>query len=371
MTDWRSLVVPALAELEPLDIDATASEAMALADHADGLKLDWNENLFGPLPGVREAVEDALGSIWLYPIAPYHGFRADVAGYVGTTPGRIAPGHGTQGLIGTIASTFLRPGDNVVLPEVTFYLYAQVSEARGASVHRVPMRDFHIDLPAVAAVAGRHDARLVWVCDPNNPTGLTLGVDEWDAFLHELPPRCVVVADEAYVDFVAPEDRIQRLADVESGRPVVVLRSFSKFFGLAGLRLGYAIADEQLVGRFAVVEEPFNVNCAALAAGRASLRAAEAAAARREEAREARATLVAGLRGIGLDPYPSETNFVLAAIDADDEAVTRELASAGVLVRAGSELGLPGYLRITVGPSQAAGRVASQLAAALASARAA
>ncbi len=370
VTDWSSIVVPALAELEPLDVEQTASDVKTLAEHADGLKLDWNENLFGPLPGVREAVRDALDSVWLYPIAPYHDFRAEVAQFVGTTPGRVAPGHGTQALIGTIASTFLRPGDRVVLPEVTFYLYAQVSAARGAIVHEVPMQGLRIDLSAIADRAAEVGARLVWICDPNNPTGLALEVEEWRAFLDGLPPGCVVVADEAYVDYLSPERRIPRIADVEAGRAVVVLRSFSKFYGLAGLRLGYAVADETLVACFAIVEEPFNVNCAALAAGRASLRATEAAARRRGEAQEARSALLAGLFEIGLDPYPSETNFVLTRIDADDELVSKRLAQRGILVRAGSELGLHGHLRITMGPATTVERVTAELAAALASARA-
>ena len=325
VTDWSRLVVPAVSALEPLDVEQTVTDVVTLRTHEDGLKLDWNENLFGPLPGVREAVSDALETVWQYPIAPYGQFSTEVARAVGTTPGRIAPGHGTQALIGTVASTFLRPGDAVVLPEFTFYLYAQVSAARGASLHRVPMRELRIDLDRSGAHGARQvGARLVWICDPNNPTGLRLDPEEWGAFLDSLPADCVVVADEAYVDYLPLEGRAPRVAEVESGRPLVVLRSFSKFFGLAGLRLGYAVADEALVAHLAVVEEPFNVNCAALAAGGASLRATEAAARRREEVAEAREALVDALRAAGAEPYPSETNFVLARIDADDRLVAAE-----------------------------------------------
>ncbi|MGH3137823.1 MAG: pyridoxal phosphate-dependent aminotransferase [Gaiellaceae bacterium] len=352
MTDWHTIVVPAVRELPLFPVAETIAEVDGLATHVDGAKLNWNENLFGPLPGVLDAVTAGLANVWLYPVAPYDAFRAEVAEHVGIEPGCIFPGHGTQALIGTVASALLQPGDAVVQPERTFYLYAGVSAARGADVHRVPMRgDLSLDLPGLAARARAAEARLVWVCDPNNPTGLTLDRDEWEVFLDDLPDRCVVVADEAYVDYLSPERRLERERDVAAGRPVVVLRTFSKFYGLAGLRLGYAIADAALVDRLGVVEEPFNVNCAALAAGRASLRAAEAAVRRRKEIAGARALLCEGLRDSGAEPYPSQANFVLARVGVDDVKLAGELARDGILVRACSELGLPGHVRIAVGPT--------------------
>jgi histidinol-phosphate aminotransferase len=351
MADWSSLVVPGVRELEPFDVEGTAARVRALRDHAHGAKLDWNENLFGPLPGVLDAARNELANAALYPIEAYDDFRIEVGRFVGTPPARIVPGHGTQGLIGTVASAFLRPDDRVVQPAATFYLYELVSVARGARVHRVPMRGQTLDLEALATAAGEVEARIVWICDPNNPTGTALQQAEWDEFLTALPEGCVVVADEAYADYLEPERRIDRLRDVDAGRPVVVLRSFSKFYGLAGLRLGYAVVDETLAAYLSVVEEPCNVNCAALAAGMASLRATEAAAKRRREVAEARELLERGLRNAGAEPYPSEASFVLARVDGDDELIAREAASGGVLVRSGSEIGLPGHLRVAVGPA--------------------
>ena len=140
------------------------------------------------------------------------------------------------------------------------------------------MRGYALDLEALAATARETGARVAWVCDPNNPTATTLSASEWESFLDALPDGCVAVVDEAYGDFLPPESRLSRERDVTEGRPVILLRSFSKLYGLAGLRLGYAIADPTVVRCLAVVDEPFNVNCAALAAGGASLRAVEAAA---------------------------------------------------------------------------------------------
>jgi histidinol-phosphate aminotransferase len=232
---------------------------------------------------------------------------------------------------------------------------------RGATVERVAMSGLRIDLAALAAVVRRTRARIAWICDPNNPTATVVERAEWAAFLDALPEGCVAVADEAYRDYLPPERQPRREPDVESGRPVVVLRSFSKFFGLAGLRLGYAIVDESLASYLALVEEQYNVNCAALAAGRASLRATEAAAERRREVSDARDLLSRGLREAGLEPFPSETNFVLARLDGDDTELAEGLASRGILIRPGTDFALPGYVRITVGPVPLMERVVSEV----------
>ena len=352
--------------LEPLDVESTVGPVRVLAAHEHAAKLDWNESPFGPLPGVLDALGGELANVSRYPIGAYDDFRTDVARSLGVPSGSVVPGHGTQALIGTVATTLLQPGDAVVQPAVTFYLYRMVSVARGAVVHEAPMGARGIDLEALVAKAREVDAKLVWVCDPNNPTGTALERGEWEAFLDALPERCVVVADEAYVDFLAPDRRLGRERDVVGGRSLVVLRSFSKFFGLAGLRLGYAIADGALAGYLRAVDEPFNVNCMALAAGRASLRVGdEGHAARRCEVADAREYLTEALVAVGARPYPSEASFVLVEVEADDVQLARQLLDAGILVRAGSELGLPGHIRVTVAPPSVTDRLAAELGRAL------
>jgi histidinol-phosphate aminotransferase len=362
LTDWSRVLVPDVRALEPLDVEATVGEVRALASHEAGAKLDWNESLFGPLPGVLEEAGRSLAAASLYPIAAYDDFCVGVGRHTGVDPSMVAPGHGLQALVGTVASVLLRPGDRVVIPEVSFYLYALASSARGAIVQRSRMRGYELDLEALAETARETGARIVWVCDPNNPTATTLSASEWESFLDALPDGCVAVVDEAYGDFLPPESRLSRERDVSEGRPVILLRSFSKLYGLAGLRLGYAIADPAVVRCLAVVEEPFNVNCVALAAGVASLRAGDAAAERRREAAEARVYLAHGLRDAGAEPLPSEVGFVLVRVDVDDEALTRALAERGVLVRAGSSVGLPGHVRIAVGPRPVMARAVSAFA---------
>jgi histidinol-phosphate aminotransferase len=369
VTDWSGIVVPELAELDQFALGLTIAEVKELHGLDEVVKLSWNENLFGPLPGVLEAASAELENIWLYPEQPYIDFRNEVAAATGTSAASVVPAHGSLALLGLVASLLLRPGDHVVVPELTYGLYAQISKTRGATVARVPMRDLAIDLDAIAEAARRVDARIVWICDPNNPTGAALDSNEWQAFLAGLPERCVAVVDEAYADFVAPEHRIRRELDVAEGRRVIVLRSFSKLYGLAGLRLGYALVDEPLVPYFDLLEEPFNVNCAALAAGCACLRARDAVEARRNEVAAARSALSDILREAGFEPLPSATNFVLARVDVDDVALGDRLAARGLLIRPGSDYGLPGYVRVTVGPPPLLDRLAAELREASASLR--
>ena len=360
MTDWARFVRPALHDLHPYEPGPSSTE-LEERHGRTFVHLHRNEDLFPPFPGLREAVDAELPNVWMYPQDSYEDFRAAVAGRIGSTADRIVPAHGAQALIGVLAGLFLDPGDAVVVPQPTYGLYAQASAARGAIVHRVPLRELRVDLDALAATAAQVGAKVVWICDPNNPTGSLAARDEWQAFLDALPDSCVVVADEAYVDYVEPASRLQRERDVEAGHRVVVIRTLSKLFGLAGLRLGYAIADPQLARYIDVVQEPFNVNRAAIAAGRVCLAHPELTEQRRLAVAEARDVLCERLRAVGLKPLPSHANFVLVDTGVDAAALAAALAEEGLLVRAGGEYGLAGYVRITVGPVPLMERVAQAI----------
>jgi histidinol-phosphate aminotransferase len=247
MTDWSEILRPQLIDLGPYVPGPSLDDLKRKLGVGDVAKLNWNEGLFGPLPGVLDAVARELPETWSYPEHAYLELREGLAVETGARPDQILPGHGIQALILTLCSAFLSPGDRVVVPQPTYGLYAQASRAAGAVVERVPCPELRLDLERVADAARRSGARLAWICDPNNPTGSALGEAEWRAFLDALPTGCVVAADEAYADYIDPPRCIRRADDVAAGRPVVVLRTFSKIFGLAGLRLGYALAAPELV----------------------------------------------------------------------------------------------------------------------------
>ena len=282
---WEALVRPALRETGPYEPGPSLDELMARHGLSEVAKLNWNESLWGPLPGVLDAVAGALDQAWAYPEHAYNALREAIAAEAGVEPAQVLPGHGIQALVAVLLAAFVRPGDAVAVPEPTYELYAQAAQVAGARVVRVPSPELRLDLERLGKTARSANARIAWVCDPNNPTGSRVDADERRALLDAVPPGCLVVADEAYMDYVEPAERQGRERDVAEGRRVVVLRTFSKLFGLAGLRLGYAIADAELVRLLLAVQEPFNVNRAALAAGLASLGRPADVAGRRAAAR--------------------------------------------------------------------------------------
>jgi histidinol-phosphate aminotransferase len=350
MTDWSPLLRPQLIDLGPYVPGASVDELKREYGLDEVAKLNWNEGLFGPLPGVLDAVAAELDETWAYPEHAYLELREGIAAETGARSDQILPAHGIQTLILTLCSAFLSPGDTVVVPQPTYGLYAQASRAAGAGVERVPSPELRLDLERIADAARRSGARIAWICDPNNPTGSLVDPDEWAAFLDALPPGCLAVADEAYIDYVDPGTRIRREDDVAAGRAVVVLRTFSKIFGLAGLRLGYAIAAPELVPYLQTVQEPFNVNRPALVAGAASLGRPGELCERRRATVEAREGLAAALAAQGIRSVPSEANFLLVQHGVDDEGLFDGLLRRGVLIRPGAEMGMPGWARITVGP---------------------
>jgi histidinol-phosphate aminotransferase len=350
MTDWSRLLRPQLIDLGPYAPGASVDELKREYGLDEVAKLNWNEGLFGPLPGVLDAVAAELDETWAYPEHAYLELREGIAAETGARSEQILPAHGIQTLILTLCSAFLSPGDTVVVPQPTYGLYAQSSRAAGAGVERVPSPELRLDLERIADAARRSGARIAWICDPNNPTGSLIDPEEWAAFLDALPPGCLAVADEAYIDYVHPGTRIRREDDVAAGRAVVVLRTFSKIFGLAGLRLGYAIAAPELLPYLQTVQEPFNVNRPALVAGAASLDRPAELGERRRATVEAREGLAAALEAQGIRSLPSEANFLLVQHGVDDAGLFDGLLRRGVLIRPGAEMGMPGWARITVGP---------------------
>jgi histidinol-phosphate aminotransferase len=365
--DWEALARPSLRGLVRYDPGPSRDALKAQHGLAELEPLNWNEDRFQPPEGVLEAAAEEVFKAALYPERLFADFRHGAAEWLGVPAECVTPAHGAQALISSVASVFIGPGTPVVVPQLTYGLYALVSAAAGGIVTRVPPDGLAIDLEAVADAVLATGARVVWVCDPNNPTGALLAPAAWAAFLARLPADCIVVADEAYIDFADPALRADRLRDVLEGRPVIALRSFSKIFGLAGLRLGYAISDPQVARLLDLIQEPFNVNRAALAAGRAAVSQPAFVEHRRAEVAAARAVLAAELEGAGLRVYPSQSNFLLVELGADDRAVCDVLMRRGILIRGGHEFGLPGLARVTVAPETVMRRTAAEIVRALSS----
>jgi histidinol-phosphate aminotransferase len=312
------------------------------------VKLASNENALGPSPRGLAAAGRALGECHRYPDDGARDLRAALGRHLGVTPGHLLIGNGADEAIALAVATFLNQGEEAVIPRPTFSAYEAVVRLMGGRPRFVPLRDWAVDLAAVRAAVTRR-TKLVFVCNPNNPTGTLVGDRALRGFLRDLPGRIVVVLDEAYLDFADPADRPEALAYIRRGHPVIALRTFSKLYGLAGLRVGYALARPSLIAHMYRVKPPFNVSVPAQAAALAAL--GDEAFIRRAIAtvRRERARLTRGLAALGLRVAPSQANFVFARLPVPSDPIAAALLRRGVIVRPGSVFGEPRGLRISVG----------------------
>ncbi|GAB6196264.1 histidinol-phosphate transaminase [Lysobacter xanthus] len=318
------------------------------------VELGSNENPYGPSPRARAAVLDALHLMHRYPDPRGASLKAALASRLGVDARQILLGNGSHELLMQLAQVFAGPGDEVVAPQYGFAVFALAAQAAGATLRIAPA------LAADAAMPRGHDAdallaaitpatRLVYIANPNNPTGTWLDRDTLVRFLSQVPPQVIVVVDEAYAELADAPTYASALAVVRSQGNVVVTRTFSKAYALAGLRCGYAVAAEGLVAVMERVRESFNVNGLALAACEAALGDTEHLEWSRARNAEQRATLAEALCRRGLHVAPSQTNFLLVEFGESTPTIESALLERGVILRPMGGYGLPRHSRVTVG----------------------
>lgn len=311
-----------------------------------------NESPYPPLPSVVEAASRALAGVNRYPDPTNSRLRARLADRYGVPPERIAIGNGSCDLLLAAGEALLEPGAELIYAWPSFSVYPHLEAATGATAIRVPLdAEERLDLDAMAreiTVA----TRLVIVCNPNNPTSTALPLAQIEAFVKQVPPYVCVVVDEAYCEFNMLDDPDSSIDLLERHPNLVLLRTFSKVYGLCGLRVGFALCGTRDF-RDAVdqVRQPFFCNAAAQAAALEALAHQDAVAERVERTIEARIAMDAGLRDLGLAPADSQANFCWFDLgdERDEVEVVRGLAERGVIVRAGTPLGKPRALRVTYG----------------------
>jgi histidinol-phosphate aminotransferase len=319
------------------------------------VKLASNENPLGPSPKGMAAVADALANLHLYPDGACHDLRHAVAAKLNVAPDMLIFGNGSDEIIHLLGLTFLQSGDEMVTGEPTFVLYESAATLAGATRIGVPLTrgDLRHD---VKAMVERFNAntRMVFVANPHNPTGSVIGRAEVDLLLENLPSRAWLILDEAYGDYVEGDlDFPFALDYIKAGAPVIGLRTFSKLYGLAGLRVGYGVADPAAICLLSQARSPFNVNLAAQIAARGAVGDDEFASRSREANSAGLSQLAAGFDRLGLTWVPSRANFIMVDTGRPCRAVFQRLLENGVIVRTGDIFGLPTMLRVTVGtPSQ-------------------
>ncbi len=349
MTENNSrLNVPSnILKIEPYLPGKPEEELMRELGLTHVIKMASNENCFGPSPAALEVMKTSLEKVHRYPDGNGYYLKKALSEKLGIQSGKIILGNGSTDLIEIIARTYLEPTSNTVTADQTFLMYRMVTVGMNAECKTVPLRDFTFDLPAILKAIDDHTL-LVYIANPNNPTGTILKRNALESFLKQVPPRVLVVLDEAYFDYVEDPDYASGLEFLGQFENIIVLRTFSKIHGLAGIRIGYAIATEEIIKNLNRIRPPFNTSSVAQAAAIAALSDGNFINFSRQTNRVQRELLQNKLRELNIPFVPSATNFVLIPLP-DAERIFKELLVRGIIVRSMRSLNCDDGLRVTIG----------------------
>jgi len=346
--DDDDLIRPSIRGLTPYSPGKPISEVQRELGLTDIIKLASNENPLGPSPAALRAMQEALEEVRLYPDNDSYELREAVSKRLGFPPEQVVVGRGSDEVIHMIGLAFLRPGEESIMPEPPFTLYEFTTQLMGGVQVRVPLRDFTYDLPAMAERFSEK-TKLVFFANPNNPTGTMVRKDAVAKFMSELPPQAIMVFDEAYREYVDDPEYPDGLDYVREGANALVLRTFSKVYALAGLRIGYGVGPPHLMKWLQNVREPFNVSSVAQAGALASLDDEDQVKRAAEANREGKKYLYAEFERMGLRYVPTQANFIFVDAGKDSRAVFSQLLRRGVIVRTGDIFGFPTFVRVTIG----------------------
>lgn len=362
---FLDLCAPGIRSLQPY-VPGKPVEALERELGISGsIKLASNENPLGPSPRALAALRNQLGELGRYPDGGGFALRRALADRHGVAPSSVTLGNGSNDVLDLVARTFLGPGCEAVFSDHAFAVYPICTQAVGAAARVAPARHYGHDLDAMAGLVGAR-TRVVFIANPNNPTGTWLPRHELRAFLRALPEHLVVVVDEAYAEYVEIPDYPDASRWLEEFPNLIVTRTFSKAFGLAGLRVGYGLSHPQVAELLNRVRQPFNVNSLALVAAEVALDDLEHLQRAVAANRAGMAQLEAGLRALGLGFIPSVANFICVDLGRPAAAVNQALLERGCIVRPVANYGLPDHLRVSIGLEAENARLLSALGQALA-----
>ena len=356
-----------IARLRPYVPGKPVEELQREMGLTDVLKLASNESPLGPSPAAVQAIRDSASNVFYYPEGSAPVLRDAVSKHLGIDPALLVFGNGSDEILLLLATTLIgSPDDEIVIGAPSFAMYEIYATMANAKLHKVPLdAEYKHDLPAMASKVN-DKTKIIFIANPNNPTGTLVTQDEIDTLLSRIPETVTVVLDEAYYEFVDPEVKPVSIPYVLEGRNVVVTRTFSKAYGLAGLRAGYAIAPAELAGYMDRVRSPFNVNLIAQFAAAAALGDQEHVEKSVELNTRGRAELEEGARQLGLSFVSSQANFLLIDVGGPDGrdgvAVYNALLKRGVIVRPCAGFGLPNHIRVSIGTKPQMDRFLATLA---------
>jgi len=321
---------------------------------SNSIKLASNENPWGPSPEVIRALQDELTNLHRYPDGSSHYLVEAICAKFKVEPEEVVAGNGSNEVIEFLVKAFVREGDEVITSHPSFLMYQKFVQVRGGVNHVIDLHHMNHDLDAILrAVSPR--TRLIFIDNPNNPTGTVIEPVVFHSFLKKVPESVIVVLDEAYVDFMNSDSRmdIHTLLGRSDGRcPVVLLRTFSKAYGLSGLRVGFGLMDREIGSCLHKVRQPFNVNLLAQAGARAALEDEEYFQQILTRTRRGLNFLTKGVEVLGCTGYPSQTNFFLVDVGCSGDRLYRAMLYKGVIVRSMSSYGFADFIRVTVGTDE-------------------
>jgi len=350
MTDFLALAQPGVQQLSPYvpgkPVDELARELDL--DPAGIVKLASNENPLGPSPKALEAIQAELAELTRYPDGNGFELKSRLAARCGVQINQVTLGNGSNDILDLVARAYLAPGLNAVFSQYAFAVYPIATQAVGAAGRVVPAKEHGHDLEAMLAAIDPN-TRVVFIANPNNPTGTWFGPDALERFLARVPSHVLVVLDEAYIEYAEGGELPDGLQYLSRYDNLLVSRTFSKAYGLASLRVGYALSSAQIADVLNRVRQPFNVNSLALAAACAALDDADYLAKSRQLNDAGMAQLEAGLRELGLSWIASKGNFIAVDFARDTAAINQALLRTGVIVRPVAGYGMPNFLRVSIG----------------------
>ncbi len=312
------------------------------------VKLASNENLLGPSPKVLDAIKKELSNINLYPESPCTILKEALAKKFSIPENMLVISNGADNLILMIASAFLNEGEEVIMADPTFPVYTNVTQIMGGKPIKVRLKNYTHDLDGMLKKVNEK-TKLIFICNPNNPTGTVVSKKNFEGFLSNLPKRVIVVLDEAYGEFVDEEYSLNGLNYVREERQVIILRTFSKVYGLAALRIGYAIGREDMIHCLYQVRDPFPVNRLAQVAALAALKDTVHAEKSIQMINEGKRYLYRELGRMDLSYVPSQANFIFIDFQRDIDKVFYDFLREGVIIRPGKAWGYPTCARVTIG----------------------
>ena len=315
---------------------------------SEAVKIASNENPLGPSPLAVRAVQEAIGNLHRYPDGSGHALIDKISKHLGVAPGQVVLGNGSDEIIGMLTRVFLQPGDEVILPRPSFLMYEILTRSAGARPVFVPLKSLGLDLDRISEMIGPN-TRMIFVCNPNNPTGTIISGSRFERFMENIPSQVVVVVDEAYIEFVRDPDCAHSFDHLNSGKAIVSLRTFSKIYGLAGLRIGYGIMPEYISGLLNRVRQPFNANSLAQAGACAALDDTAFFQKTLRVIHEGLDYLFEALSKRGIRYFKTQANFFLIDVKKSADEVFESLLREGIIVRSMASYGFPEYIRINVG----------------------